>query len=201
VRIVAFVPIAAALTLAAGCTTAKREDTTSAAATAAKSATPAPLSTSPSDPADLNDKVWAFGELWHGRDENDRTIAETTVLEYRQPAAQGAPPPDGQTGYGWAAARIRDCATANAPKDFTVGGRGWQLTYPNGEVQRLGNTVYQQFPLPSFPIETTRLLPGRCANGWLTFPAPQNERPAFVEFAPELPAGRATMSRRWKVPA
>lgn len=107
-----------------------------------------------------------------------------TAYSYRQPSAPGATSPG--PGLEWASADVQMCLRA-APTGITIGvsQRPWRFAYKDGRTAEQGSVGYQQFPSPRYPDDQRAISVGRCARGWLTFPVPAGERPAWVEYAPE----------------
>ena len=75
------------------------------------------------------------------------------------------------------------CATTQT---IGVSQMPWAVVYADGRTYEPSNLTYNQFPSPAYPLSDRTVLPGRCVRGWITFPVPANERPAMVEYQPQV---------------
>jgi hypothetical protein len=125
-------------------------------------------------------------------------LVDAAALRYRQPVAAGAPRPDGQPGYEWAAAEVRVCLRKKPAdgKPLAVSEEPWELVYPDGGAAEPSSVKYVDFPLPQYPIVPDRPMKvGRCTKGWITFAVPKGRRPSVISYAPE----GATETTDWKI--
>jgi peptidoglycan hydrolase-like protein with peptidoglycan-binding domain len=140
----------------------------------------APTTPPPSSPAVTANALGRTVDI----DGGDGIRVTATVYAYRQPSAPGATSPG--PGLEWASADVQMCLrTAPAGTTIGVSQRPWRFAYRDGRTAEFGSVTYQQFPSPAYPNDQRPISAGRCVRGWLTFPVPTGERPAWVEYAPE----------------
>ncbi len=142
------------------------QTTTDVAAAATTTAAPAPSAA----------RAYKFGE----KATNAERGSTSTAYAYKQPVAKNATPPD-QEGFEWAAADVEVCPTTTN----VVVRDSWRLVYADNTTIDPSSIGYQQFPEPAYPWDEREVIGGRCVRGWITFPAPVGEKPAFVEYAPQ----------------
>lgn len=110
--------------------------------------------------------------------------ADVTVFGYRQPidSVRGLNP-----GMVWSAAEVRVCLSKVLSEQVRVSEEPWTLVYPDGGIYEPTKITYRDFPAPEYPKGDGRTtLPGRCVRGWIVFQTPKEEKPQYVEYAPDL---------------
>ena len=129
--------------------------------------------------------AFALGDTWKFKNSGPAKPFEgsVTVLGYKQgfTSVGSASQEAGESGYVWAYADLKLCATKGSYTDNTT---SWTLYYSDGSRATRSGSTYEDFPKPEFPTEVT-VTAGKCARGKLVFPVPGGKRPASVLYAPE----------------
>ncbi|MFF2773363.1 DUF4352 domain-containing protein [Streptomyces sp. NPDC058052] len=170
-----------------------------------KPATPAPASPTvsktsvspeptPSTPSSTpTDTTYTIGETAKVTIEDVKfTVA---ALSYTQPV-KGPQPPDPATQGGnvWATVEAKVCSEAG--RTLTVTQFPWSLAYADGTVVKVTGSSGGDMPKPEFPMDQP-VKNGRCVKGKISFPVMNDQRPAYVVYAPETLAATPI---EWAIP-
>ncbi|MEU6965460.1 hypothetical protein [Streptomyces chrestomyceticus] len=136
------------------------------------------------------------GQPWLWEAEDGSASGKTTVLGYTQPVSSvgNAAEEAGEQGYVWSAVEAKVCVDKGT---LLTGHANWALAYEDGAVVQPSSSMYDDFPKPEYPIETT-VKAGRCVRGKVVFPVPGSQRPSLVTFSP---VGAESATAEWTVSA
>jgi hypothetical protein len=142
--------------------------------------TPAPSSASPSPAGPL---TLGQPNRWH----EPGYAGTTTALAYHQPVtvksislkALGYP-----ASSVWATLDVKVC-NAKGSKMFTVSQSPWALAFADDTRTAAPSISGSDIPKPEFPVNDTRVMPGDCIRGLVTFVVGKGQRPVRVVYGTE----------------
>lgn len=83
-------------------------------------------------------------------------------------------------GFVWAGVEAELCV---AEPNVAVSWNPWSLTDDAGRQYKSVNSLFSQFPQPTYPFAGEPVLPGECARGWIMFEVPSDGSITKVRYA------------------
>lgn len=143
---------------------------TVAASSGSPSASPSPTSSVEPYAPNVGKTALRVGETRQG------SGLTTRVIQVRRPMTSGNPyiKPD-DPSQEWLGVMARQCARDTNKRPTPIGWDEFSGTDRFGSNYPAGNSTWEGFPSPQFPL-VGKLSPGQCAAGWVLIPVGKNSK-------------------------